>query len=435
MKRAMLTICLCSIIVSFVGCGLSPEELIQPPKFEQNKADLKTEVERSLPHGAVMVAPLNGKKKQLFSLVDLGRDEREAVVFYKEKEEDAAIYLAVFTKRNGVWKKADQIKAAGSEVDLLAIEDVTNDGRKNIIVGYANGDALNKGLVVYNYKDGKLKNIFEKGYSYAVIEDLNRDGIKDISLITLERDVTANVVLYQTNRKNRLEKASELAIGTHLIEKTSELALGPFVKGYDNIISGKVSKTKRGILIDAAFRGRSAFTELIVVEKGKLKSVFGLQTERLLFKERQVFSKDIDGDGILEIGLTTTPKGWGKEPTTDTPYFETYYEWDGKKDLKLKHERYADYENGFYVDFPPEWYERVTIEKVDGGNWIRLVSTKTGDNLLEVRYIKKGKWKNSRKGNNELIQIHQSDKFIYAIPAAQAALAPHVHLIAEDVGR
>lgn len=94
-----------------------------------------------------------------------------------------------------------------------------------------------------------------------------------------------------------------------------KLDMDPYVSNYYNIVAGNVykdpeGKAKEGIVIDTSIGGGDAsYSNIIVMEDGKLKSVFG-GNQDTTFKDLPVKSGDVNNDGIIEIGSVEPPIGW-----------------------------------------------------------------------------------------------------------------------------
>ena len=151
--------------------------------------------------------------------------------------------------------------------------------------------------------------------------------------------------------------------------------------------------------MDASVVSNSSYSKLIIMEDNKFIDV--LQDELLTYKELPVESEDVNDDGILEFGVLTRPSGWEDRLILDEiPFFTTYFQWDGEvresnevEGLQFVLQRYYDMNNRFYLDFPPDMYNKITITPESNKNaYLNFVMTDTGESVAEIKFFSTAQW-------------------------------------------
>ena len=78
-----------------------------------------------------------------------------------------------------------------------------------------------------------MKEIYNRSYTKLFIEDLNENGLKDISLVTFEKDEKLTVEFMEQ------------------FKTLSEVSYDPFINSIQRIQMGRISKSLKAVVIDA----------------------------------------------------------------------------------------------------------------------------------------------------------------------------------------
>ncbi len=400
--RVLLFI-LISVLIS--GCSLSsdPQSYMRMPKLPDEKESLKQLIQQAMPSGSSIIHPKNSTDSGSIYLKDLNNDGTpEAIVFYQTPDKEIRIKGMLWQRSGDSWKLLSEIEGEGYELDTLLFEDVTNDGITDILVGYSGGAKINKGLVIYHLDGQKLNKVYQAPYTEMAVDDLNQDHIKDITLLTLDRNVSAKLTTIQY-------KTDFQVIGT--------TTLDPYVNAYYNIAAGFVAESKRGLLLDASVGAHSSNTQLVYFEGGQLVKAF--PDDKLPFNPGSTKSGDFNDDGILEIGISVAPKGSEEEAYAYTPWITQYYRWDGKQALESQplYKRYYDYTNSFYFDIPASWNDSFRVIRDPDGNGIHFLELNQDETLVEWKTIPiEGRdatdtgWKEIGRTDKTITVLHMTEK-------------------------
>ncbi|WP_151736321.1 hypothetical protein [Paenibacillus tengchongensis] len=372
-----------------------PVSQMKAPELSADKASLMTAINSWIPAGSSLIRPINGDNDSSIFTDDFDNNGRmDTLVFYLTPNEAVLIHGLLLEKQEGEWVKKLVFDGKGTQLDSVDIRDVSGDGTKNIIAGYSRGEE--KGMVVYNYSGGELDELLNQPYTKYLLDDLNEDGIEDVTIVYFKRNEIATITTYQYNE------------GFKVLDSLDDI--DPYFSNYYNIVSGKVAKNKEGIVLDSAVDSRSAYTTLVVMENNKLRVV--IPGDARTFKDRKIVSKDIDNDGIIEIGLLEPPKGWEYFDPETIPYFNSYYKWDGKDGLDFAAKLYQDPADRFVINISPEWNEKVTVDTRSVLNEsLKFIMADTGETVAEVSFFTEDEWSRARTDGWELLG-RDLDKFI-----------------------
>ncbi|TKI91420.1 hypothetical protein FC699_22045, partial [Bacillus wiedmannii] len=113
----------------------------------------------------------------------------EAILFYKLPNEDHSVYLAVYEEVGNLWKVKSAHRFDGGDVDIVEVGDFTGNGKRELLIGISvSRESLEHVMYVFSEENEDMKEIYNRSYTKLFIEDLNKNGLKDISLVTYEKD-------------------------------------------------------------------------------------------------------------------------------------------------------------------------------------------------------------------------------------------------------
>lgn len=400
-KSSLIRVCAaCLTLFILGGCSIisDPVSLMKTPQISAENESLRAFITSQLPKGATLIRARDNDNTSLIRFADLNNDgKKEVIVFYETLDQEVQLHGSIFENQNGEWIQKLTFDGEGKVLESLRFKDVTNDGSIDMIAGFSRGDEeLQSGLVVYSYQGDSLIKELEESYSYYVIDDLNGDGMNDITIVSLKRNELARMTVFQYK-----EGFKEL----------DKLDLDKNVNSYYNVVAGNVSKEKKGIILDAASGSSSGYwySEMIVMEDNKLRSVLN---DDQTYKDIQIYSEDVNSDGIYEIGILETPKGWEHFSFDEIPWFFSYYQWDGNDGMTFVRQQYHDYKNRFFLNFfPPEWHNIVTIDtKSNKDQYLRFMMSDTDKTVAELKFFTRSDWDKDHGEWQLLVRV--SDKVI-----------------------
>lgn len=366
------------LLLVLSGCNfmMDPKLLMKTPELSSEKETLRSVINAEL-KGAE-IRPRDAADISSIRVVDLNKDGvMEAVVFYETPLEKVKVHGMILENRDDTWVPKVRFDGEGQVLESFELKDVTGSGEINIVAGFSSGEKQpQKGLIVYSYTGTSVERILELPYNYFIIDDLNDDGKLDITVVSLKKDQYTTVTTYQYDES---------------FQELDKLELDNAVGGYYNVVHGNITADKRGIILDAISGELSGYSIIIVMEDGKLVDLIPDQSSTL--KDYQIMSGDVNDDGILEIGMLETPKGWEYIAFDDIPWLFSYYQWDPNKGLTFVMQQYMDLAGRFYFNLPKEWWGKVTIDiKSIKDEHIKFVDIDTNATLAEIRFFSLAEW-------------------------------------------
>ncbi|MED0964471.1 hypothetical protein [Bacillus paramycoides] len=365
------------IIFILTGCKMSeaPTNLMVAPANEKWINELKEQIDKDLPVNYRLLTPMSNKDKQMIWSMDFKQDnKKETIVFYKLPNEDHSVYLAVYEEIGNGWKIKSTHKFDGGEVDIVEVGDFTGNGKRELLIGISvSRQSLDHVMYVFSEENEDMKEIYNRHYTKLFIEDLNRNGLNDISLVTYEKD-----------EKLTVEFIEQFKI-------ISEVSFDPFINSIQRIQIGCISKMSKAVVIDAGVGAHSGVTYVAKFDKDHYEEL-PIDGKEDLFNDYVVESKDVNEDGIIEFVRTVRPKGWEDKSYGDSPLFERYIQWseDGTKPIE---ERYINIEKGYFVKIPEELMGKITIpDQQKESNVQKFLDASTNEVWLEVHIFKRRDW-------------------------------------------
>lgn len=385
------------IIFILTGCKMSeaPTSLMEAPTNEKWINELKEQIDKDLPVNYRLLTPMSNKDKQMIWSMNFKQDnKKEAILFYKLPNEDHSVYLAVYEEIGNGWRIKSTHKFDGGDVDIVEIGDFTGNGKRELLIGISvNRESLEHVMYVFSEENEEMKEIYNRSYTKLFIEDLNENGLKDISLVTFEKDEKLTVEFMEQ------------------FKTLSEVSYDPFINSIQRIQMGRISKSLKAVVIDAGVGAHSGITYVAKFDQDHYE-VLPIDGKEDLFNEYVVESKDVNEDGIIEFVRTVRPKGWEDKSHGDSPLFERYIQWS-ESGIKPIEERYIDIEKGYYVKIPKELIGKITIiDQQKESNSQKFLDTRTNEIWLEVHIFNRKEWFNI-KGYSAAIK---TASHVYAVP-------------------
>ncbi len=371
-KSSLITGLVMSSIM-LTGCQLveSPNALIEAPQQanKQNK-ELSKKAAELLPSNSELLTPVNSNKKQSIYIADINDDgNQEAFLLYRGLGENRKVHLLSLQETENEWREVSDFELNYLQLDYFDLHDLDNDGAIEIVIGLGGSDFESENeLMIYQWSVEGLTQVAKKDYEVLDISDYDRDGKSDV------------LIVHGVRRE--FMEAELLKFRSSQLVTTSKVNLDAYAF-HENTASGKLSDGYQALFIDGAVGAHSMITEIIAFEEGKLIKV-DERAGGMLIKEYPLYSKDINDDGVIEVGGMYIPKGWEDEAFADIPFIEYYSTYSINGVEKKIEERYTNRDKKFYITIPVEWQGKVTMKKLE--NSIQLISVSDEELLFEVKW-------------------------------------------------
>lgn len=366
LRRPMLTLLSASALATMAGCQytMTPADLLTIPQVENGNTELAQAIRAALPPRAKLTLPDQGSLAAV-SRADVDGDGRkEAIVTYVtdlDTEQVMVMRTAASGGGQGWYKWFTLAESTGYGVDWLEVDDLDDDGRPEMVVGWNEYDEPQHRLFIYtidataDLQQSPPVPLAELTYEQAKLGDVDGDGKAELVVIQHEREqMTASLHLYRVSAGQVVDELAAPIDGT--------------VDGYYNLAVGQIADGRFGVIMDGGIGAHSSLTNVLAWMNGRFMRVYppvaGREEEQ--WNASSTFSGDGNGDGILDIETLMEAPGQPEDRSyAETLWIEERRQWDGSRKFEVVQQRYADYAQGYALRFPAEWYGQVTVSRLE----------------------------------------------------------------------
>ena len=397
MKKIKPVLLAMAVALVFTGCTniATPEELIEPPELNLEKQSMKEALEKFLPEDSTTTAlpNLDGVDKEMaFSPIDLNDDGKlEMIAFYKDKNTKLMGMLILSNKRDK-WEKISDIKLNSFDILQFKVLDLDNDKNKEIVLGTYSDESISYGkkLTILSFKDNKVNPILEMPYAGMALGDLDRDDSYEIAILYQNEEMIENRLRMMRVAKNKVSKIDE---------KIFPQGVDPY-----SIAIGNIYDDEEVIFVDSfsgIYEGR---TDIFFFKDKKIKDIEDYKGFKLSDKSFPVQTKDVDSDGIMEVGIPFSPPDNDQLYDPLKPWVKSYYKINKDSTMSLVKQIYEDYKMSFLFEIPDSFENNYSITGNETSDKIEInfiASDKKAYKLAEIKMINKTKWQET----DEVLQI------------------------------
>jgi hypothetical protein len=353
LRLGLAGIFICALIL--VGCTESLRPKLTSPRLSDEEESVKKALKSILNTSSQLHSPRSGGIKNAINFVDLDNDgETEVVVFYYQYNSEQPYHCMVMKRISEQWVVINNIERNAKDIKNVYIADVTGDKKKEIIIGWQDFQDDHYGLdkadnYVYAFKGDGIKEYHIDKSNYLTIGNI--DGASSNGIVTLN-----------LNRKNLIGKVNLYRYSNgkfNLLDSTEEI--DGRTSAFDNITIGKIYGNQMGIVLDGYMGAIGGITEVLTIHDYKLSNYWG--ESALKYKKTYIPSKDIDQDGILEVGMNFYPED--TKNLTFSRNIVSWYKLAENKKLNFVMRQYEGYYNQYKFKFPENWDDKV-VGLVDG---------------------------------------------------------------------
>lgn len=381
------------------SCNISsPEKLLQPPQLNITKKEIKDAVEKFTPQNTIdySIQYTQEEKSTNMIIKDLDNDgENEVISFYRSKITDK-IGMVILKKDLGTWQKDFEIFFDTFEIYQIWVDDLNDDAKREIVLQSYSYDVANstndlnakKFTVVYQDKEKKFKYTDFIPYNVMTIGSLiDHKNKKEIVLCekatNKEEENITNLVIYNFD-------------GDKLIKKIGKTLAG--ISDPYNIIVGNATQNNIGIFLNLLNEKFYATTRIFFYDEKQnqilnAKDLIGFDDTSFILN---LESKDIDKDGIIEVGY------YFKSPNYTVPVEDMsvpglingYFKISSGNKIELIREIYNNVGVGYSINFPKSFKGKYSLKTSEDGNdvYVSYVSS-DGKEYPLFNILKIEKWK------------------------------------------
>lgn len=355
LKRPALLGLLLLACLLLAGCRMDStmEEPFTLPRLPTEYTTLSRQLDQLLSEGYEYMAPTSGRNIQSLQMVDIDGDGRdEALAFFRLNNGEKPLKIYVFHSREDSYELTSIIESSGTAIDSIYYEDLTGDGRKELIVGWKISADVQT-VTVYDMRPGPVQ-LMQSNYTRLSFQELNGDGIPSLLLLRTNSD-NQPVAEFCSWQEGSLSVSHRCALSSTM----AELNQG-------SVVTGKLDQDTPAVFITGINSQGIAVTDILVWQEdaglvnAALDRSTGLSAATAPY--RQLTPQDINGDGITELPRPDSSVSDTKQ--ADGMVFWEQYRPDG---LATVERTYHCLSGGWYFILPEDWTGEVTALASDAG--------------------------------------------------------------------
>lgn len=399
------------LILTFCGCdgfGAADDALLSPPRAGGEYALISEVLKKSITGKYTLKYPSSGEYRSAIVLKDINNDSSdEAVAFYTTAADNTVtVHINLIAKINGEYISVGSSKIVGSGVERVEFCDLDGDGKQEIIVGYYVFGNVDKQVAVYEYSSNTLVQRALEKYTEFVVCDLDGNGVSGLCLTLLDAaQKTASAKLLQITKKG--------------VTQLGTCALDGNVTSYYRPVISKLSDGRLAVLVDAV-KGTGMITEVLCYEKDALVNTFfdtQLLSTTATYRQSLVASRDIDGDGSVEIPMLQSLPGAKNIADTENVALTKWCKPSGDK-LVVTRTMLMNYTDGYSLDIPTGWTDICVAKKTDSRLRVIYVYNQetglAGEEILRMQAVAEKTWDGEDYQKDNFTELTRANGLVFA---------------------
>lgn len=426
--KKIFAICLIIIIcLSLSSCDLSIntiDTLMRPPKLSGESNLLQTAFEKSIGNtdAVIMKNPISGNNRSSFLFYDIDNDGvQEGFAFYSDPTISEIAHIGIFKKINNEWSLVANIKGRGEEIYEFDFADINGDNNLEIIVSWTFLSDAEKSnsmlsnisdrvLTIYQYTGNETTLVKTEFFTKMFVSDFNNDNRDDILLININH----------SNIENRTTARLLSFDVKYSIVNDIPLVLSNMINIYNIAIDNIKGHTR--IFIDGSINENTLITEVIDVNHDDFSIALPLYETNisenpLTLRSTQIYSFDIDSDGIVEI-----PSFENKENSfnitsgseNSIPMALTVWSEIQDKELMLDFKCVYNISYNYFYEITSDFEEAYITYNSDNATLTLYEldnNDEKGSEIISIKVFNINEWK---EYNGKYAKFNESGVFVYA---------------------
>ena len=409
---ACMLLCLLLAGCSMPGEQVQVEELLRAPKLSGDYGDVQTALNDWLGESAQLKYPMQGDLLSPFLLQDLDGDGRQDAAVLYTTAQSSNVCIAILQKDDAdIWHVRQNVEGLADAVESVGLAQLQPGDATQLVVGYtaAQGDHY---LAVYSYTDGVLSTILEQQYQQYLVEDITGGGNQDLILMSTLEDGGVQIELLTVDKEGSFQQVAVMGLSANRFAGCASVAAGVGADGRHYLVLDGWTGISGNNLASVLLRFDEDTQQMVPADQ--------ISTEKLytasLRNVPNLISRDLDGDGIVEI--PTQPDEAGLLNMSQSRRMDFIVWMDYTSPHPEKSFGLLDEETNCYIELPMEWEGNLKL--TDSEQYDGAVELRTVDEDQLVMTLRLVRTTSSLKGWTRL--------GIVASRQMQAKLAPDVEI-------
>ena len=367
---ACVLLCLLLAGCSMPGEQVQVEELLRAPKLSGDYGDVQTALNDWLGESAQLKYPMQGDLLSPFLLQDLDGDGRQDAAVLYTTAQSSNVCIAILQKDDAdIWHVRQNVEGLADAVESVGLAQLQPGDATQLVVGYtaAQGDHY---LAVYSYTDGVLSTILEQQYQQYLVEDITGGGNQDLILMSTLEDGGVQIELLTVDKEGSFQQVAVMGLSANRFAGCASVAAGVGADGRHYLVLDGWTGISGNNLASVLLRFDEDTQQMVPADQ--------ISTEKLytasLRNVPNLISRDLDGDGIVEI--PTQPDEAGLLNMSQSRRMDFIVWMDYTSPHPEKSFGLLDEETNCYIELPMEWEGNLKLtdsEQYDGAVELRTV--------------------------------------------------------------
>ncbi len=357
MKKRLFILTL--LLVFLTGCTYQMGDgLLSLPRLPEEYVGLQKLYDEILAEGAAYVSAKSGANRQSVQLADFDSDgENEVVSFFKNADGTFSVYI--HKKFDETYYEIGKAEGVGKNIRSVDYININAIGEQALLVTWELEDSLQSALSVYTVKDGEMQNVLDLQYLSYYVVDMDLDAQEDIIAVSRESGEQFNSVAMYSFSGNKCEIKGK----TQLSIESDKVV---------NIVAGLTPSGKRAVYIDSSTIESEYVTDIIYCQNDGALMNDSTDTEsgsaNVTRRHINIYSSDIDNDGVIEVPLAKMFTGYTDPLSSDTRWKINWSEIETGKIVSNSMNTFHNSLEGWFFVLPEKWDADVSAAIINESN-------------------------------------------------------------------
>lgn len=402
------------------GCNmpeptLDPEDLYRLPTLPAKYTELNLQLNEILEQGADYAAPASGANTQPVQMVDLDGDGREeALAFFRNSKEEKPLKIYIFKADGDTYRHAALIEGTGTGFYSIAYEDLDQDGRSELAVGWK-ATVEHQVLEVYSLYPGSPEALVQTDYIKYTVQDLDQDGRKELVVIHADEEGVGIADYYNWQEDGSLANQSSARISATMAELNQQ----------GRLTRGALREGIPALFVTGVTDSAKTITDILAIRNGELANIVLSETSGIsgeISPFRSLYPTDMNGDGLTEVSrpvqlFSLQDDGISYERTD-------WYQYDLNGENRVVLRTYHNPEDSWYLRLPEDWVDRIWISRAGAADentvtFYILKGAEDPEPFLKITAIT-GSSRENRAVRGSRFLLSRQDETIYTAELLQA---------------
>ncbi len=403
MKRIKVISFILIMALLLSGCSLPGGEtslMLTPPTMSSRREALTKAIKAAVGESYELVYPQEGSYRTGIVSMDLnGDDKTEAICFYRPTSAGAKMgFLVMENKEDGSWTQLVKSVSAAASVGKVEFGDLNADGIYEIIVGWQYLSDADGSYEIFSIDQGKAVSHHTGLYSSFILM-----GDQPARLLVLNRNTATKAVTAT------LVGQTEKTFGV-----INTVAMNDRSTDFLNFISARTTQGNPAVYVDESLESGQTATEVLVInDQNRLTNELLNQFNSATLRYTAVPCRDMDNDGTPEVPSEEALPSYLRNGVQENLYLTHWNKFDGTT-LAPKTHSFVDITEKFLVNFPKDWYGKVTVERQADSDRAFAFKTMRGEQLFVIRVYALSEY-TEELGNAGWRKLYEDSDHIYTV--------------------